>query len=169
MNVQPRYPMIIGRSELIAFPDTDLAYVPSKIDTGAYRSSIHAANIHVVHDKAGDTLMFDLLAGHVASPGAVHMETKEFSIIADVKNSFGHKEDRYAIKLKVKIGPKVFVTSFTLADRSNNYYPVLIGRTFLRRRFLVDVQKSGIDRTLLMERYNIQVPDDEELQILGEV
>lgn len=163
MAEQARFPMIIGRAELISFPDSDLIFVPAKVDTGAYRSAIHAANIHVKQTPSGDVLAFDLLEGHMCAPKTVHLEASEFARVA-VENSFGHREDRYEVRLRVKIGPKVFLTGFTLADRSKKIYPVLLGRKFLRRRFLVDVNNTSIDRTALKERYNIQLPDDEEAE-----
>lgn len=122
MAEQARFPMVIGRAELISFPDIDLAFVPAKIDTGAYRSAIHASNIEVIQTPSGDMLAFDILEGHYCSPKTVHMEVPEFARVA-VENSFGHREDRYEVRLRVKIGPKVFVTGFTLADRSKKNLP----------------------------------------------
>ena len=41
-------------------------------------------------------------------------------------------------------------------------YPILIGRKFLRGRFLVDVREANINRKTLKERYGITLPLDEE-------
>ena len=37
-----------------------------------------------------------------------------------------------------------FITPFTLANRSRNNFPVLIGRRTLKNRFLVNVSKSSV-------------------------
>lgn len=152
--------MIIGRSEPITFVGYEqLAALPAKIDTGAYRSAIHAEKIHF--DKEGH-LHFTLFANHpVCKNCATEIVTDKFSK-ASVSNSFGDTEERYEVVLKVKIGPKVFNGHFTLANRAKKIYPILIGRQLLNGRFLVDSSFSSISRQQLKAKYNITLPDDEE-------
>jgi len=150
--------LIIGRSERLSFVDTHIVDVPAKVDTGAYRSAIHAGSI-TEHDGV---LTFTLLAGHpVCGAMAKQMTTRQFSQVT-VANSFGHQEVRYEVRLKVKIGPKIFVAKFTLADRSKKIYPILLGRTMLNGRFLIDTDESAIDRVQLKREYGITFPPDEE-------
>ena len=152
--------VVIGRSEILSFVDFDIFDVPAKTDTGAYRSAVHASNIEV--DEVTGTLSFDLLGGHpVCGPMGHRVQTKEYAIVT-IENSFGHTEQRYEVKLKVKLGPKVFTARFTLADRSKKIYPILIGRKLLNYRFLVDSAESSLNRVELKQRYNIDFPKDEE-------
>ncbi len=152
--------VIIGRAEVLHFLDFDISGIPAKTDTGAYRSAIHAENIVLIDD--GAKLKFDLLGGHPVC-GALSQ-----TIIADtfkqvgVANSFGHREDRYEVWLRVKLGPRVFRASFTLADRSKKIYPILIGRKLLNGRFFVDTNETSINRIELKKQYGIEMPDDEE-------
>lgn len=151
--------MVIGRSELITFVDhKKTAVIPAKVDTGAYRSAIHADNIYV--DEAG-FLHFTPFYNHSTYSGADEIMTNKFSK-ASISNSFGDTEERYEVSMKVKIGPKIFKGSFTLADRSKKIYPVLLGRKLLNGRFLVDSSFSSISRRELKAKYNISLPDDEE-------
>ena len=53
---------IIGRAEALHFVDLAIADVPAKVDTGAYRSAVHADKIRLSDD--GKTLHFRLLGGH---------------------------------------------------------------------------------------------------------
>jgi hypothetical protein len=147
--------VVIGRSELLAFADAGVVDVPAKVDTGAYRSAVHAANITV--DKSG-ILSFDLLAGHPIC-GAInyHISTKDFEKVS-VTNSFGHREERYNVRLKVKLGPKIFQAHFTLADRSKMIFPILLGRGLLNYRFLVDSSRTSINRAKLKQEYGIEFP-----------
>jgi hypothetical protein len=156
------YPVIIGRSELIDFPELLLTHVPAKADTGAYRSAIHAKNIAVTKKGGKDVLSFDLLLEHPTSTYARTIETSDFKK-AMVENSFGVAEERYATKLKIKLGTKVFYTEFTLTDRSVKTYPILIGRKTLNKRFLVDSAKTHIDRTELKKKFNIELAEDLEV------
>ena len=151
--------VIIGRSEILSFIGTPAEKVPAKTDTGAFRSAVHATNIALNNDG---TLGFDLLGGHpVCGAMAQRMIAEEFTTVW-VANSFGHREERYEVKLKVKLGPKVFHARFTLADRSKKIYPILLGRKLLNHRFLVDSSETSLDRVTLKQRYNIDFPNDEE-------
>jgi hypothetical protein len=153
--------VIIGRSESMTFVEFEgLESVPAKTDTGAYRSAVHASNIHL--DKESGVLSFDLLGGHPVCGAMTHrIETKEFSEIW-VENSFGHREDRFEVKMKVKLGPKIFTARFSLADRSKKIYPILLGRKLLNNRFLVDSAASSLNRVELKQQYGIEFPNDEE-------
>jgi len=132
-----RMKVVIGRVERVNFPEFDIIGVPAKIDTGAFRSSIWASNII---EEAG-VLSFTLLdASSEWYTGKIYTTTK-FEIV-EVENSFGHKQERYSVYIKIKMGPKNVVSNFTLADRSMKIYPVLIGRKLLRGRYVVDVAEG---------------------------
>jgi hypothetical protein len=150
--------LIIGRSERLTFVDTDISAVPAKVDTGAYRSAIHASDIH---EKDG-TLFFTLLGGHPVCGAMAHEASTDDYRLVEVANSFGHTEKRYEVRLKAKLGPKIFQARFTLADRSKKIYPILLGRTMLNGRFLIDTDESAIDRIELKRQYGIDFPNDEE-------
>lgn len=130
---------VIGTSEVIEIPKAKLANVPAKIDTGAYYSSIWASNIT---EKATslEFVLFDktspLYSGEV-------IKVKNF-YHSKIRNSFGHGEQRYRVKLLIKVGQKCYKTDFTLANRSINKYPVLLGRSLLHERFVVDVTKKDV-------------------------
>jgi hypothetical protein len=138
------YPVIIGRFEYIDLVDV-FDVIPAKIDTGANRSSIHATNFRVVEQDGKDILEFTLL-GHPAYDKSHKLTTDIFSTV-EVKSSNGHISKRYKVDLKVKLGYKIFNTSFTLADRSSNVFPVLVGREALRKRFIVDPDRTGVKRS----------------------
>ncbi|MDR2063633.1 MAG: RimK/LysX family protein [Candidatus Nomurabacteria bacterium] len=150
---------IIGRSEELSFTGFGMLDIPAKVDTGAYRSSVHAENVFV--DKKG-ILHFTLLGGHpVCGVMARTMTSNKYKEVW-VANSFGHGEKRYEVRLQAKLGPKIFTSSFTLADRSKKIYPILLGRKLLNCRFLVDPNESSLNRIELKQKYNIAFPDDEE-------
>lgn len=149
---------IIGRSAYLDFYDLGLNKVPSKIDTGAYRSAVHASKIK---EKEG-VLHYTIFGGHpVCGFMAQTLTTKKFTKVR-VINSFGHSEERYEVNLKIKIGQETFNTPFTLANRSKLVFPILVGRKLLNNRFLVDTSKSSINRTELKKQFNIDFPLDEE-------
>jgi hypothetical protein len=156
-----KYKTIIGRAELIDFPIRLLADVPAKTDTGAYLSAIHATDIKEVTRKGKKVLKFTLLGGHASYPYSREIELPHYEI-KTVENSFGVKQERYAVKFKVKLAGKVFFTEFTLADRSTKVFPILLGRTFLNKRFMVDTDIAHIDRKLLKEKLKDWLAKDDQ-------
>lgn len=154
-----KYPVIIGRSETIDIVGHANG-IPAKIDTGAFRSAIHGSNIRVVKRKDGSQVLKADLLGHPLSKTTIPMEFDRFEKVV-VTNSFGHKESRYEVRLRVKLGPKVVTTLFTLADRSNNFFPILVGRKLLKRRYFVDSSQSGLsNRAELKKTFKGDLPDD---------
>ncbi len=159
--MQEKTKPIVGRAALIDFPELGLAMIPSKTDSGAYRSAVHALNIRLVERDGHKVLEFDLLKGHPCAGQSVHVETKDFKE-AEVENSFAVREKRYVVDLLTVLDGKRFRTAFTLADRSKKTYPVLMGRRMLNKRFLVDTNLSQIDRRLLKKKFRINLPLDLE-------
>ncbi len=151
--------VIIGRSETVSFVDFNID-VPAKVDTGAYRSAIHADKISL--DKNG-ILHFRILGGHPACNDEISQEitTDKYNEVK-VANSFGHSEKRYEVKLRIKIGARVVNSPFSLANRANNVYPILLGRKLLNGRFVVDSEFSSINRAKLKKDYKINLLKDEE-------
>lgn len=129
--------VVVGRVERVNFPQFDVVGVPAKIDTGAYRSSIWASNVA----EADGVLTFTLLAAGSEWYSGKQYTTKRFEKV-EVENSFGHKQERYSVYIKIKMGPKIVNTNFTLSDRSMKIYPVLIGRKLLKGRYVVDVAEG---------------------------
>ncbi|MDQ3065346.1 MAG: RimK/LysX family protein [bacterium] len=129
----------IGSVELLHFPDASIYNVPAKIDTGADSCAVWASDIIEIEG----VLSFCLFsAGSVFYTGD-RISTTEYKT-TPVKNSFGEKEIRYVVKLKVAIGDRQIKARFSLADRSRNHFPILLGKNFLKKRFLVDVSASYV-------------------------
>lgn len=139
---------IIGRKEKISLPDLGLYSVRSKVDTGAYTSSIHAENIEVVEESGKKVLKFQpLLPGHKAFTGKV--VTFENFREKKVKNSFGQAENRYLIETVFQLAGEEYLAEFTLSDRSSMRNAILLGRKILKKRFLVNVSKVNIGKAYL--------------------
>jgi hypothetical protein len=142
---QPR--MIIGRAERVDFPRLKLKGVPAKIDTGADISAIWASNIK----ESERGLTFNLFGKENALfTGEEMLFEKGHYSVTRVANSFGERELRYAVKIGVRIKGRLVLSTFTLANREDKTYPILLGRRLLSGKFLVDVKAgeplSGIER-----------------------
>ncbi len=129
----------IGRAEKIMIPSYSNAPIVAKIDTGADLSSIWASNI-IEHDGHLEFTLFGDSSEHYT--GEVIKVTKGDYRVTRVANSFGHKELRYVVSVSIKMGNRSLKTTFTLSNRANKTYPVLIGRKLLHGKFVVDVTKG---------------------------
>lgn len=160
-----KYPVVIGRFEHVDIVDK-LDGVPAKVDTGAYRSAIHVSDTQLIEKNGYQYLKFTI-GDHPSFSRRKTLQTRSFREI-EVVSSSGHKTKRYEVNLKIRLGYKIFQTSFTLADRSHHIFPVLIGRKAIRNRFLVDVTRSGVSREELkfVARGLIKQGDEEYLEEL---
>lgn len=126
--------LLIGRREIVDFPELGLKGITAKIDTGAYTTALHC---HDIREENG-VLYFKLLDPTHPDYNQQEQIFKEYSQ-KEIKNSFGEIETRYIIKTQIKIGRKRIKSLISLTHRGNMRYPVLIGRKFLKNRFIVDV------------------------------
>jgi len=127
---------VIGRAENIDLLDLSILGVPAKVDTGADTSAIWASSI----EEKEDGLYFILFGpGHTLYTGEIYHFRKPDYTMTRVANSFGQKELRYKIKLSIEVRGRRIRATFTLSDRSQKIYPVLLGRRLLHGKFLVDV------------------------------
>jgi glutathione synthase/RimK-type ligase-like ATP-grasp enzyme len=131
----------IGRTERVSLPKLGLYDIPAKIDTGADSSSIWASGI-VEHNGMLTFVLFDTMSHYY---NGERISTNEYTVVT-VKNSFGVSEQRYKVKLTMRLGGKLIRAWFNLANRERNRYPVLIGNSSIRNKFLIDVstQRSAI-------------------------
>lgn len=134
---------VIGRYDKIDLPEMDLMEIDAKIDTGADGCAIHCHHIELVKKKGKKLLHFILL-----DPGHPNYHNKSFYFKEfkqrTIKNSFGDKEKRFVISTPVVVFGKVRQTEFSLSDRGNMTFPILLGRQFLYRKFIVDVARSNL-------------------------
>lgn len=138
-----RMKRIIGRVDKVDFPELHLSDIDIKVDTGAYTSSIHSHDIEEMTLNDKKVIKFKLL-----DPSHDLYNEKEF-IVKDykkkvVKSSNGASERRIVVKTIIKMFDEVFPIELTLSERGEMKYPVLLGRKFLTKRFIVDTSKKNI-------------------------
>ncbi|HUD10366.1 MAG TPA: RimK/LysX family protein [Candidatus Saccharimonadales bacterium] len=131
---------IIGCVEKVKFSELELPSVPARIDTGATTSAVWATDIKEVKG----TLYFTLFGKGSEYYNGVVIKSKSYEQ-RSVTSSNGISEDRYVVKFLIQIAGRKIHASFTLANRSGQTYPVLVGRNILRGKFLVDVKHGQPD------------------------
>lgn len=130
---------VIGRVDKIDFPKLNLYNIDAKMDTGAYTSAIHCSEIIVDGEKLKCTFY---------SKGHPNFSGKQIIFDSytktDVKSSNGSKENRFKIKSEVLMFGKTYKINLTLSTRDDMKFPVLIGRQFLSKKFLVNVDLQNV-------------------------
>jgi hypothetical protein len=130
---------ILGRNDRVDLPGLGLTNIHAKVDTGAYTCSLHCSYAEVVKGKLEFVLMDE---EHPEFTG-IKYTFKRFKQ-REVKNSFGEAELRYVIKTSIKIFDHRIRAEFSLSNRGNLKFPVLLGRKILRNRFLIDVTQKDL-------------------------
>ena len=133
--------IVIGRAEHTDFPEQNLQGTPARIDTGAKTSAIWASGV-IEKDGVLQCVLFGpdspFYTGEV-------LQFRDYEV-RTIASSIGEPEQRYVVKLLVVLKGRKIRASFTLANRSQQVYPMLIGRNVLRGKVIVDV-KQGVPLT----------------------
>jgi hypothetical protein len=136
----------IGRIDKADFPLLQLEDVDVKIDTGAYTSTIHCKNVKVEDNYLKCNFLDE-----------EHPDYHEKEIVFDnydvkvVKSSNGQSQARYRILTEIILFGKTYPIFLTLSDRDDMKYPVLLGRKFLTKRFIVDINKTNLSHKLKLK------------------
>jgi len=128
------------------YPDRML--MKAKLDPGARSSAIHAEDIEEYEDEGRRMVRFTILAVH-DDPDSERI-VLERPVVREVNiklRNTTRSDQRLAVRLEFCIAGEVHNALFTLTNRTNFNYPVLLGRQFLRDRILVDSGASFIHKT----------------------
>ncbi len=133
---------VIGSTERVTI--AGIENIPAKIDTGADSSSVWASHIRITKDGILKFRLFD--EGSPFYTGRA-FKRKDFKV-AVVRSASGHEQIRYRTHLKIIVGGRVIKALCNLSDRSNNTFPVLIGRRTISKKFIVDVSRNNTNTRL---------------------
>jgi hypothetical protein len=133
----------IGRNDIIDLPELGLFDIRAKVDTGAFTSALHCSRIKVTEKEGVPTVTFQISGATIGRKGTSKFETSDFTQ-RKIKSSTGHIENRVVIKTRLVVFGKKFRTEFSLTDRSGMKFPVLLGRKFLKKGFVVDVREENL-------------------------
>lgn len=133
---------IIGWREWVSLPELGIHRIKAKIDTGARSSALHAYNIEFYKTKTGKVRAKFIL--HPLQRNNKYCVQCHADVIDQrfVKSSSGQKELRTTILTNLRFGSQMWPIEITLTNRDNMGFRLLIGRTAISKRFLVDPHKS---------------------------
>jgi hypothetical protein len=113
--------------------------VTAKLDTGAKSSAIHATDIERFERGGVERVRFSLFTEHTEQGGDKLTYDLPIQGKVRIKRSPGKPpEERITVRLSFCIAGEVMDAEFSLDNRANLNYPVLLGREFLREHFIVN-------------------------------
>ncbi len=132
---------VIGWREWVSLPGLGIPGVKAKVDTGARTSALHT---HDYEEFGRDGLRWVRFHLHpLRNRDDVELECEApVTGFREVKDSGGHAERRPFILATACLGPLSWDFEMSLTNRESMRFRMLLGRTALAGRFLVDTRAS---------------------------
>ena len=132
---------IIGWREWVSLPDLAISHIKAKVDTGAKTSALHAFYVEPFERDGRPWVRFGVHPLQASLCDAINCEAP-IKDIRRVTDSGGHAEMRPVIETALLVQGEVRVIELTLTDRESMMFRMLLGRSALKRRFVVDSGRS---------------------------
>jgi hypothetical protein len=133
--------IVVGWREFLSLPDLGIDTIKAKVDTGAKTSCLHAFQLEPF-DKNGEAWIRFWI--HPKQKDVEEVITCEAKIIDErvVRDSGGHEEKRFVIQSTIELDKQRWSVELTLTNRENMAFRMLLGRTAMTNRIIVDPTQS---------------------------
>ena len=140
--VKKAAPRVVGWREWVDLPDLAVT-TKAKVDTGARTSALHADDLEFFERGGESWVRFLVHPEQRTSRVEVRCEAR---VLEDrlVKSSTGSVTHRPVIETRISLGGESWPIELTLINRDEMGFRMLLGRTAIRRRFVVDVAHSYV-------------------------
>ena len=133
----------LGWREWVAIPAWGIDGIKAKVDTGAKSSAVHATDIMFFEKRGEPWVRFRLFPLQRSDRCVAFVSTPVLGF-REVTSSNGQKTRRPVVAAKIELMRHLYRVEFTLADRNVMGFRMLLGRTAMRRRFVVDPSRSYV-------------------------
>lgn len=153
--------VILGWVEFVTLQPAGIV-AKAKLDTGAKTSSLHAEKIEYFMKDGKQWARFQFkkkrrppLHGMPGLPKVNQVIEAPVKRMVKIKQHTVDFVDRPSIEMDMELGGKVYKVEFTLTDRDDFIYPVLLGRRFLETSVIVDpaqIHMSGAPENIISKK-----------------
>lgn len=132
--------MVLGRTEWIWIESVNRVF-RARVDSGATTSSLSASDV-VEFERDGENWVRFKMVPDDDSDDTYEVEAQRVRVAKIRQASTDELDRRPVVSMTVRIGNFTEQAEFTLTDRTQMSYPILLGREFLRDVALIDVAKT---------------------------
>lgn len=116
--------------------------VKIKVDSGALTSSMHAVNIEDFRRNGRQWVRYDVPVKDADTDERVKLKFERPVTRRILVRGAGGEDRRPVVKMTICLGDRVYEEEFSLRDRGDMTYPVLIGRRTIEHIGLIDVSRT---------------------------
>ena len=132
---------IAGWREWVGLKGLGVESIKAKLDTGARTSALHAFDVES-YSRDGE-LRVRFFVHPVQKDDTLKVACDE--LVADIRtvsNPGGRREKRYIIRTDLSMGEEAWPIELSLTDRDEMGFRLLIGRTTMQGRLVIDPDHS---------------------------
>jgi hypothetical protein len=138
-------PITVGWREWVQLPSLGIQRIKAKIDTGARTSALHAFHVETFERNGEPWVRFKIHPKQHRSDLEQECDAriKDERIVSD---SGGHKEVRFVIETDLVLADLSWPIEITLTSRDDMRFRMLLGRTAMNNRMIVNPARSYLTR-----------------------